>query len=130
MKLGFLLLTLLTTSLAIAGNGVERGTVDVIGLDGQKKEIINFIKRNLTKCAAQTSDKVFEVLETKKETHDVMFGVETSYELTVRQLGQDGESINHLVVNVYDADLDQWKVYEEKLSFAVVEDQNNFCLSK
>ena len=120
-------LTLSTT--ALAGNGVERGSVMIKGNKEISSDILNYLSKQLTKCSDSHALESFSINNLSQRNHKVDQGIiDVYYRIDLIQRDQSGKKLNDLTIEVLDSDFDNWRQYEEKLSMEIINDQNNFCI--
>ncbi len=120
-------LTLSTT--ALAGNGVERGSVMIKGSKEISSDILNYLSKQLTKCSDSNTLESFSIKNLSQRNHKVDQGIiDVYYRIDLIHQDQSGKKLNDLTIEVLDSDFDNWRQYEEKLSMEIINDQNNFCI--
>lgn len=120
-------LTLSTT--ALAGNGVERGSVMIKGNKEISSDILNYLSKQLTKCSDSNTLESFSIKNLSQRNHKVDQGIiDVYYRIDLIHQDQSGKKLNDLTIEVLDSDFDNWRQYEEKLSMEIINDQNNFCI--
>lgn len=126
--LSFALISLLLGN-THAGNGVERGRIIVSNNFDLKPVIANYLESKLSTCSIGLIGESFKVdsLTVKKDRVDQGI-VDLYYKMDVTHLDQNGISLNKLSVEIEDSDYSNWRRYEEKLSFEILNDENNHCL--
>nr|BDT28396.1 hypothetical protein BHI3_18620 [Bacteriovorax sp. HI3] len=92
-------------------------------------EIEKYLNTKLAKCSLGYADEVFTVTNVQTREHRVDQGIiDVYYTITLKYESVRNDVIqNGLVVEILDADFDNWREYSEKLSFEVLKDENSFC---
>lgn len=92
-------------------------------------EVEQYLNAKLAKCSLGYADEVFTVTNVQTRNHKVDQGIiDVYYTVTLKYESVRNDIIqNDLVVEILDADFDNWREYSEKLSFEVVKDENSFC---
>jgi len=114
---------------AMAGHGVERGSIKINDSKGINSEIISFIETRLQRCTLGDRDEEMNIekIETKEIPVDQgIIDVEYNFVISYDAVRNDVNS-NTIKVKVLDSDFDNWRNYSEKLSLDITYDQNNFC---
>lgn len=123
-----ILLNLMFVSVAFAGNGVERGSVMIKGASDINPEIKSYIGKVLSKCSSNLEREHFEVEEVSTRRERIDQGIiDVFYKFKLKHIAEKNIVLNSITIEVMDSDFHNWRNYEEKLSFEVVNDQNNSC---
>jgi hypothetical protein len=129
MKCIFLFFSLLAFSLSsFAGNGVERGSVKIEGTKATQTEIENYLNKQLSRCSPLAENELFQVDSVSERYDHVDNGItDVYYKIQINHLDKNRFKINNLTIEILDSDFHNWRHYEEKLSFEIINDQNNVC---
>ncbi len=121
--------TLFTTVNAFAGHGVERGLVKINDAGKLETIISKFISKKLKSCSLGLSNELFTVENVKITRDRVDNGItDLYYEIDLSYDAERNDVItNDITIKVLDSDFHNWRDYEEKLTFEVTADANNFC---
>lgn len=127
MKYLILILTFFST-LSFAGNGVERGSVMIEGASNINPEIKRYVGKVLLKCTNDSEGDHFEVeeLTTRKERIDQGI-IDVFYKIKLKHIANKKIILNSITIEILDSDFHNWRNYEEKLSYEVINDQNKRC---
>lgn len=102
-----------------------------IDLNGQSlnPEIVKYLEKKLVVCTLDRGDEVMTVEKiTVREDHvdngitDLYYTIDITYDAV-----RNDQTTNDIRVNVLDSDFDNWREYEEKLSFEITYDRHKFC---
>jgi hypothetical protein len=117
---------------ALAGNGVERGSVMIKNskeIDAMNPEILKFLSKKLVRCSNTIQSDYFEVSEISLRREKIDQGIiDYFYKIKLNHISKNAESLNRITVEILDSDFHNWRDYEEKLSLEILNDQNNQCL--
>lgn len=129
MKKMLLLFCLLAYSFSsLAGNGVERGSVKIEGNIQIQSEIKDYLSDELSRCSSIATTELFHVENVSERRLRVDNGItDIYYKFRIQHLNENLEIINNLTIEILDSDFHNWRHYEEKLSFEIINDQNEMC---
>ena len=132
MKKTFLsaMIGLIVSTNAFADHGVERGLVKIEGASSLKTEIVEFLQKKLRACVLGNNNTDFFKLEKLNVREDRVdngiidyyYTLDFSYDAT-----RNDQTSNAISVKVLDSKFDNWREYEEKLSFEIAYDRHKFC---
>ena len=126
--LAIILLSCVLSAQAFAGNGVERGSVMIKGASDINPEIKDYVGKVLTKCSADLDKEHFEVEELSTRRLKIDNGItDIFYKFKLKHIAEKNIILNSITIEVLDSDFHNWRNYEEKLSYEVVNDQNKRC---
>lgn len=127
--LSLILLSYLSLTAAYAGNGVERGSVMIKGAGDIQAEIKDYLAMNLSKCNPSNPGDYFELKKQSLRKEKIDQGItDLFYQFEINHLNKNNEKLNSITVEILDSDFHNWRRYEEKLSFEIINDQNQQCL--
>ena len=127
-KLYFFLLLITLVSQALAGNGVERGSVKINDKGLIIPEISEYLKKSLFKCGLETIQNTFEISKISEHRERVDQGIiDIYYQIELNHLDQSGSLVNNITLELLDSDFHNWRHYEEKLRLEILNDQKQLC---
>lgn len=125
---GILIAGFLMSGTAFGGNGVERGSVMIKGASDINPEIKDYVGKVLSKCSSDAEREHFVVEELVTRSERVDQGIiDIFYKFKLKHIVEKNVVVNSLTIEVLDSDFHNWRNYEEKLSYEVINDQNKRC---
>lgn len=127
MKIIVIFLAILSFS-ASAGNGVERGSVMIRGNSELSPEIKSYVAKVLSRCSSNLEEEHFQIADVSTLYQKIDQGItDVFYRIKLNHHSEKKELLNTVTLEILDSDFDNWRDYEEKLSFEIIKDQNKRC---
>lgn len=123
-----LLCLILFTLPIYAGNGVERGRLIMTGQFKIQKEIKNYLSKKIARCSLGIREEKFDIRNISITKDKVDQGItDYYYQIQLAHIDNKGINLNDITVEIEDADYDNWRRYEERLSIQLLNDVNGNC---
>jgi len=131
MKKTFIIASLIVSSIAWAGNGVERGLIRLPDNAKLSSEVKDYLSRMLGQCIHQSESELFKVSHYELQLDRVDQGIIDEYHtFVIAQLSPSGEVLNQIEMKLLDASFSNYRHYDERLSIEKLNDRQKTCRFK